>query len=292
MALFSGTQQEYYDANDHGGYQFITLKDLINNFDIAYVGEGKIIPKLKRTDISFHAQRALQELSYDTLKSTKSQELVVPSSLSMKLPHDYVNYVKLSVHDGGGSEKLLIPTRVSSNPDRVLEDADRNFLYDSTGTLLHANESSVLTKFKEADLPGSNINDIEHFDYYNIDIDGRRYGIEPEYAQGNGYYFIDELAGKIYFSSNLSGETVIIKYISDGVATEGEMKVHKFAEEAVYKYIAYAVVSTSSNVPEYIVNRFKKERFATRRVAKLRLSQLKSEEIAAVMRNKAKWIKR
>ena len=69
------------------------------------------------------------------------------------------------------------------------------------------------------------------------------------------------------------------------------MRVHKLAEEAVYKYVAHAVLSTRANVPEYLVARFKKEKFAAVRQAKLRLSNLKSELIAQVMRGKSKWIK-
>ena len=49
-----------------------------------------------RTDVIFHAKRGLQEFSYDTLKSIKSQELTIPDSLSLTIPQDYVNYVKLS----------------------------------------------------------------------------------------------------------------------------------------------------------------------------------------------------
>ena len=69
------------------------------------------------------------------------------------------------------------------------------------------------------------------------------------------------------------------------------MVIHKLAEEAMYKYIAHAVLATRINVPEYIVARFKKERFAATRNAKLRLSNFKSEEIRQVLRNKSKQIK-
>ena len=69
------------------------------------------------------------------------------------------------------------------------------------------------------------------------------------------------------------------------------MQVHKFAEEAMYKSIAYAILSTSANVQEYIVRRFKKERFAAIRTAKLRLSNIKLEEISQVLRGKSKQIK-
>ena len=69
------------------------------------------------------------------------------------------------------------------------------------------------------------------------------------------------------------------------------MQVHKLAEEAMYKCIAYAILSTRSNTPEYIVQRFKKEKFAETRKAKLRLSNIKLEEITQILRGKSKQIK-
>jgi hypothetical protein len=50
-------------------------------------------------------------------------------------------------------------------------------------------------------------------------------------------------------------------------------------------------MSTRANVPEYLVNRFKKEKFASTRTAKLRLSNLKIEELTQVLRGKSKIIK-
>ena len=84
---------------------------------------------------------------------------------------------------------------------------------------------------------------------------------------------------------------MILDYISDSLGTDSEMQVHKFAEEAMYKYIAHAVLSGKSNIPEYQVNRFKKEKFAAIRTAKLRLSNLKLEELTQVLRGKSKQIK-
>ena len=83
---------------------------------------------------------------------------------------------------------------------------------------------------------------------------------------------------------------MILKYISDGLGTDEEMIVHKFAEEAVYKCIAYAMLSTSIS-GQQLVPRFKKEKFAAIRQAKLRLSNLKIEELTQIMRGKSKWIK-
>ena len=57
------------------------------------------------------------------------------------------------------------------------------------------------------------------------------------------------------------------------------------------RYIAYAILSTRANVQEYMVARFKREMATAKRNAKLRLSNIKIEEIAQIMRGKSKQIK-
>jgi len=69
------------------------------------------------------------------------------------------------------------------------------------------------------------------------------------------------------------------------------MVVHKFCEEAVYKWIAYGILSSRTNIPEYIVQRYKKERFAETRKAKIRLSNIKIEEFTQVLKGLSKPIK-
>ena len=291
MALFTGTQQAYYEGDNLGNYQFIYLDDIITNFIVSYVGEDKIISKVKRTDVAFHAQRALQELSYDTFKSEKSQEIDVPLTLQMLLPHDYVNYVKLTWVDGGGIERVLQPAQKTSNPLPLLQDSSYEYLFDGEGNIITAAESETWKKFKTAtSSESSESSNIEENASY-ASLLGQRYGIDPAFAQSNGVFFIDPIKSKIFFSSDLTGRTVTLKYISDGVATVGEMKVHKFAEEAMYKYLAHAILATRANTQEYLVQRFNKEKFAAIRTAKLRLSNLKIEELTQVMRGKSKQIK-
>ena len=63
--------------DNYKSYEYVSLKDIVNNFMLAYVGNDKVISRVKRSDVLFHAKRGLQEFSYDTLKSIKSQELVM-----------------------------------------------------------------------------------------------------------------------------------------------------------------------------------------------------------------------
>ena len=107
--LDNQTQQAYYTGSDLGTYQFTTLDNIITAFIISYVGESKLINKINRTDVQFHAMRAVQELSYDVFRSVKSQEIEIPATLTMVLPQDYVNYVKLVRVDSNGI-KITIKT--------------------------------------------------------------------------------------------------------------------------------------------------------------------------------------
>jgi len=534
------TNKDYYQGNDFGNYQFTSLTDIVNQFMVAYVGENKIISKVKRADVAFHAQRALQELSFDTFKSIKSQQIDLPPTLVMPLPHDYVNYTKLSWTDSSGIKHPLYPTNSTSNPFQInqLDNGDYAFpsgyevlingdfsafnktapdnwviqaagnlnghfnsgmgvengellwsysgkaglggFYTQVGVTYQQIDVSDLTAvdisadgvvadisfqngdgdapvagatgtaigtirfglttvqpdgsdlnhvtngvFDDTPLAGVNMFDLQNNDgeasylewtgtenstktILEIDVSGvdtiyavgisfvdlsinltngfalnpsgdirikpiptaaaaaagatgggfplgavtgdgninsldnlslknnranaalsaklgnelnsstwnnfksntpsennnddyeddtywpmagNRYGLDPQHAQVNGSFYIDNRLGRIHFSSNISGKAVILDYISDSLGTDGEMQVHKFAEEAMYKCIAHAVVSTKANTQEYIVQRFKKERFAAIRTAKLRLSNVKLEEITQILRGKSKQIK-
>ena len=574
----------YYNQEDlFGNYQFVSLEDIIDQFMAVYVGSEKLINKANKLDVAFHAQRALAELSFDTLKSFKSQQIEIPPSLTMILPHDYVNYTKISWVDDKGIKHPLYYTKDTNNPFHIrqLDNGDYDFpnnddllinsdfesddfgkfaawqnsyqiktggsagvpgtkdalstpgtfynhaflelgftgntvlkhrlapsiiagdiagtarctwqkinvigvdyinfdgraestaaitgnatgiagtdsagntvtsapnytvstgnyyatdsgnsggLWTVRNSLIAGNTSgtSSVDPGDEGDIilsnipsstvrigfstsPGDiNINmtnnqyyntpslnsttgifnlnspdgqayvewfngesgykeingvDVREHDYVYLlvcsfaewdnaaygeanttlfvqtQIDdltvanaysgnnlqerstlagisgawqnykattpvenntedyvdeqywpfqGERYGLEPSHAQVNGSFYIDELRGKINFSSNVSGKNVILDYISDSLGTEKEMQVHKFVEEAMYKWITYGVLSSKINIPEYIVQRAKKEKFAATRQAKLRLSNLKIEDLTRMLRGKSKQIK-
>lgn len=301
MGLINLTNEQYYEGPDgiwnsldenYGDYQFVSLKDIVNNFIIAYVGEDKIISKIKRTDVAFHAQRAIQELNFDTLPSFKAQEIEIGPQLYMVLPQDYVNYVKLTWTDNSGVEHIIYPARNTSDPLPILQDSNYEYTFDNDGEILYAQESETWKKFKNstrgAEDPMSEAAAADKIYEQNL---GRRYGIDPQYAQSNGVFYIDQVRGLIRFSSNIVNKIVTLKYISDGLGTDDEMQVHKFAEEAMYKYIAHAILATRANTPEYMIARFKREAATAKRNAKLRLSNIKLEELTQVMRGKSKQIK-
>ena len=544
MALLDGqTQSSYYQGSEYGQYQFVSLQDVIDQFMVIYVGEEKVINKASRTDVAFHAQRALAELSFDTLRSFKSQSIVLPPSLVMTLPHDYVNYTRVLWCDDAGIKRPLYRTNDTQNPFQIKQNTDGTYdfsanrpvifnagtftdvthaqfeeswsysypqyygnpnnigfpeanlqaswayntdngyggtggqfveianqagpdnLTESLGLQFRSHQVRTLGEYHgsaqaawqkisnntgfikvsatalthaagsitiQAGLPNEGTayptpnttvrigittkipdtnsslysnnrtyNDDENlFDIFDIDgeityiewtggeaesekeiaydlsnygdqplylvavgiipwtanestshsirlvlapkvitlnaengfpatdlepetgyykssimwekykaitpaqnndddyanddyqrVPDERYGLDPSRAQTNGSFYIDDLYGRIHFSSNVSGKTVILDYISDSLGTEDEMQVHKLAEDAIYKWITYGVLSSKINIPEYIVQRARKEKIAATRKAKLRLSNVKLEDIAQTLRGKSKQIK-
>lgn len=284
---------------NYGSYSYISLNDLIDNFMIAYVGNGKLISSVKKTDIIFHAKRGMQEFSYDTLRSIKSQELTVPYNLTVVLPQDYVNYTKISRIDHHGVKHPLYPT------NNLTVSTYENPIQDTGGVPIQDNfndniEGTSITEERWRRNNSSQISfDSGNFvgDWYNGDMwlqsaaYGRRYGMDPQYANINGYFTMNDREGKISFSSDLIDRLIVLEYISDGLAYDLDTKVPKLAEEAMYAHILHAVISTRANQPEYLVQRLKQERFAKLRNAKIRLSNIKLEEITQVLRGQSKWIK-
>jgi len=297
--LPNATAIEYYDANgDHGQYAFIYYKEVVRSFIASYIGPGKICEGVLVEDVAFWAGRGMQELSYDTLHSHKAHEYEVPPSLTMFLPRDYVNYVKLTWSDSAGMEHTIMPARFTSNPTNikysaVTDEYSINSEENNWGDGV-SETSDTLTNYN-AQSSNTTSDDYDYNDPLHELSVGQRYGLEPELANANGTFYIDTKTGKIHFSSNLSGKTVIIKYISDGMNNTDHDKhgpaIHKFAEEALMKYIGYNCLLARSATPPALLQMFKKEFSVERRKAKLRLSNFKLEEFAQVLRGKSKQIK-
>ena len=282
-----------------GSYEYTRLNDVIDNFLIAYVGTGKLIPSVKRTDVIFHAKRGLQEFSYDTLKSVRSQELTVNYALNVIIPQDYVNYVRLSWTDGLGVQHTIYPANeLTTNPFA-------SPVQDEVGTPTQDSQDSNIQGSSQTEaawasgdprrINGAFSRDVTDASVLmNTTYDGmlgQRYGLEPQTSQKNGWFTINEREGVFSFSSELKDQLIVLEYISDGNAYDLDARIPKMAEEALYSHIVYSILSTSAGIQEYIVRRFKQERSAKLRNAKIRLSNIKLDQIIQVMRGQSKWIK-
>jgi hypothetical protein len=285
---------------NYGSYSYTKLHDIINNFQVAYVGVGKLLQSVKRTDVIFHAKRAMQEFSYDTLKSVNSQELTVPQGLSIPLPQDYVNYVNIYWVDQSGRQHIIMPTNTlhQSPTELPVQDTSGVPIQDSFDNNIDSGNSIIDDRWANNGLrnTGNLANDsfaaAEFYsDFNNMVGYGQQYGLDPQYANVNGYFNINDRLNSISFSNNLVDKIINFEYISDGLSNDLNTRVPKMAEEAMYACILHAIIASRINQPEYVVQRLKREKSAKLRNAKIRLSNIKLNEFVQVMRGKSKWIK-
>ena len=295
-----GNEDAFGDAvqENYGSYAYTSLNDVINGFIATYVGEHKLIGDVKRTDVIFHAKRGLQEFSYDTLKSVKSQELTIPPSLGVAIPQDYVNYTAISYIDVLGVKHPIYPANnLTTSPYEIpVQDSAGQPTQDAQGDNI---EGTSITNARWATANDSLLNgNITMQDYWAYGsyltgnpFYGQRYGNDPQNSQRNGWFNMNERDGTIAFSSNLKDRLIILDYISDGLAYDLDSRIPKMAEDALYAHILYSILAGRINQPEYVIQRLKRDRSAKLRNAKIRLSNIKLSEIVQVMRGKSKWIK-
>ena len=217
MAYLSGYQ--YYENSGNlpedenwGSYQYVSLKDLVNNFMLMYVGNHKLINNVDKYEVLFHAKRGIQEVNYDALKEIKIVELSICDDLKLVLPPDYVNYVRISLYKDGVLRPLSenIQTNYSNS---YLQDNSCRILFDQDGNVLEGTsifDYDRITKQKKSiylgdgkfnGLNGYNINGEWMFDY----TVGARFGLNTETANNNPTYTINKKGGVINFASGMAG---------------------------------------------------------------------------------------
>ena len=286
-----------------GTYRRTNLNDLINNFLVSYVGDGKLLTKVPRYEVAFWAQRAVQEFSYDVFQSEKAIEIQLSTTLQMSLPSDYVNYVSFSYTDSFGNMRPILPSQTTKPNKGVAQDNNYHYLYDQDGDIVFAETSETIDKYQEQ-LSLLTVSELSSYyiGYYNSiygpenigGMWGQRYGLIPELANMNGTYVLDLTAGQVYFSSGFKANDLItLRYISDGLGANGDFSnvfVPKMAEDAVMTSMLYNLTKLRQSTIQMSAV-FKKEAFAKMRNAKIRLSNMKLPEISQIFRGKAKWIK-
>ena len=303
------SQYKYYenegvnplDAN-WGSYQYVSLKDIVNNYMLMYSGNHSLINNEQRYKVLFHAKRAIQELNYDAFKEVKVLELKVLDSLRFVLPSDFVNWVRVSMYKDGVLRPLTENIQTLS-ATTYLHDHNDNLLFDQDGNVLKPEYSNLDIDRIKGTKKSIYLNKNSQFDglegyccdgywYFDYGI-GARYGLNTETANANPTFHIDRKAGVINFDSTMSDQQCILEYISDGMENGDNslITVNKMFEEFVYAYISYSILDAKLGINEYIIRRAMKKKTALLRNAKIRLSNIHPGRLLMNLRGQDKWIK-
>jgi len=307
MAYIS--QYEYYQNEGNspedvnwGSYQYISLKDIVVNYQLMYSGNHSLVNNEERYKILFHAKRAIQELNYDAFKEIKVLQLDVSESLRFILPSDYVNWVRISYYQDGVIRPMVENIQVNS-ANSYLQDNNYKILFDEYGNILKPEQSPLDLARIQGQKPSIYLNSLSPYNgllgyeyegcwYFDFAV-GARFGLNTETANSNPTFRIDKKAGVINFNSAMAGNSCILEYVSDGMENgdDTQVTVNKLFEDYVYAYISYQILNGKLGVQEYVVNRAKKAKTALLRNAKIRLSNIHPGRLLMNLRGKDKWIK-
>ena len=302
------TDYLYYENNgaspndeNWGSYQYVSLEDIVSNFMLMYQGNNEILNNIERYQVIFHAKRGIQELNYDAMKVIKILQLTVDSQIRFVLPQDYVNYVRISLFENNTLFPLVenIQTMWSG---AYLQDNQANILFDIAGNVLKPENSKVdlariaggMQTLYLGPAPYNNTMgyccDGDWYFQYGI---GAQFGLNTETANVNPTFTINRETGVIYFSSGMSGKSVVLEYVSDGMENgdDSKISVNKMFEEFIYAYIRFSLLNSKFGVQEYIVSRARKDKSSLLRNAKIRLSNIHPSRLLMNLRGQDKWIK-
>lgn len=302
-------QYQYYENagsspkdKNWGSYQYVSLKDIVNNFMLMYQGNHSLVNNEERYKILFHAKRGVQELNYDAFKEVKALELAVNDACRFVLPSDYVNWVRVSLNKDGILQPLTENINLTS-AKTYLQDGNKDILFAEDGGALSPEFSQLDIDRIKGSKKSIYLNDNSPFNekegyccdgiwYFDYTV-GARYGLNTETANANPTFKIDKSSGVINFDSTMAGELVVLEYVSDGMegGDDSLVSVNKLFEDYIYAYIEFAILNSKLGVQEYIVNRARKRKSALLRNAKIRISNIHPGRLLMNLRGQAKWIK-
>lgn len=281
------TPEEYYGNPDsHGSYQFTTLKDIVDEMMMERLEPDSYIKNTNRNLFILHAKNGIKKMTKDTSACVLSIEMTVGNECYITVPQNFVSHVSVSVVlvDGNGKRysKPLDNNQNMITAIGYLQDDEANILFDDEEKILTADASNVYNMPHRSnefvgDCSGSG----------NAFLNT---SILSEY----GEFKIDEEKGKIAFSENIADREIVLEYLSDGLHLEyfgeGQIKVHKYIEEAVRAWAYYGCISKRQTVPANEKARANME-FRTLRFKAIKdLAGLDLRKISRAMRSKSKYL--
>lgn len=294
MATSITPEQYYQDQSLYGDSQYITLADIINTFMVRYVGDNEEINNVARHRVIFEAKRGLKELNYDVLKEVKVFEIDLSDSYEIALPHDYVNYVRISWVDDNGNLRPMLENTQTGIISAYLQDNNYQILFDDEGCVLTGTSNVTLN---QENVNTENVNQYllsGEPNVYNgyLENSPARYNLNAQTANMNGDFVIGQ--GRIRFSRDIPKRIIVLEYIGNGLENgcpESDIRVHQFAERALYAFIKYEILNNRLESTEYKIRRAKNDWVRERQNAKIRLANIKPSQLTQRLRGRNNWLK-
>lgn len=267
--------EDYYNDSDNWGYyQYITLKDFVDEFLIETTDEDSYLSNVSRSKIVSQAINGIRLLNREIKKTVKAVEMTVGPEMYLILPQDYVDWVRVSVIDNQGH---LQPLNINVRINRSI-----GYLQDHNGEILFDNDGFILT----AD--GNNYLGTPHTKYQFTDyFRGGFFELDTSVLSRYGEFVIDEERGTIAFSSDLEDKEIVIEYISDGLDAknidEKAITINKQLIEVLSDWVYSECIAKRRSVPANEKQRARRRYKSTLHKTKIDAANFDINQISRVL---------
>lgn len=275
------TQQQYYeDESQYGQYQYVTLAEIIDGM-LAEVtlNEDHYLKNIKRALLLRYAKNAIREVNRQAASEVLEFEITVPDSLVFPMPQECVNYVGVwrVIMDNSTSSYRLVEVDINDGINTAigyLQDDHGDLLYDDQGQILMADSANAIAHaYQRYRFAG----------YYQPTTDASKFSRYGEVK-------FDKSRGVMVFSSDLSNQEVVIRYVSDGLHAslkESEIRIHKYIRRSVETWIYFEAISRRRNVSASEKQRARIDFNTALHKSKVSLANFDLNQIARIMRSRS-----
>lgn len=276
------TAKEYHDdATQHGNYQYVPLSEIIDGLLVEANDDDSYLKNTKRSTLLYYAKQGIKKLNRAVANEVLAVEITVRSNLSLTLPQDFVDYIRVSVVS---EDFKLLPLKINHTANLAT-----GYLQDHNNEILFAQDGSILT----ADASNAYNKPLKRYELSIDECKGGRFNADTSKASKNGEFVIDYRRGKILFDSELAEKEIVLEYVSDGLnweyIDETEVTIHKNIEEPLRDWVYYACIAQRRNVSEVEKNRALNAFKATRHRAKHAIAKFKMVDIAKALDAGSMW---
>lgn len=278
------TALQYYSTTSmHGGYQFDLLSDIIDEMLAqAELNPDSYIKNKPRPLIVLAAKNGINELTFDMANDVLGLELEIGDDLQFIYPQDYVDWVRVCKVNSNGDLLVLCENRNNNIARTYLQAHNYSILFSNSGDPLEAEGNNAYNKPFTREIPPSNSK-------------GGHFQKDTSKLSKHGEFIVDKQRGCFVFDSTLSGQSVVVQYISDGLQADEikreEIQVHKYFRTPLMRYIEWELIQNDRNVPERQKFRAEKSFWGARQKAFSRFANIKLTELNKAFRSSQKWIK-
>jgi len=275
-----------YHTNGLGDYQYLPLKEIVNSLLFEFKQDDHYLKHIRRSTILYFAKECIRTYNKQVFEDILTMEITVPENLVVHLPHNFVDYVRVSLVflDASTNSYRLKPLNVNRNISIA-----QAYLQDNKYEIIFSNEGRVLT---------GNVNNAYSKPYKKYTFDNNTMGGQSELDTSKlskwGEFNIDERSGKILFSSDLYHKDIVLEYVSDGLGfdTYGEdaIRVHKVLVKMLKDWVYLSCLEQKRNIPANEKERARRRFNTSKHQAKLDRSDFDLLEISRAMNTASKNI--